>query len=1077
MVDASHEIENQIEHARTLEDIAAVLATLLAGSYRVGRGGTLSESQRTTSREIFVAVFMAPHVEPIPHIRIVARGMDVRLSVIDGKVLSGNIRRGEKKLITWWLFRFRPMLLTAWETGVVVDDALGNLFFALRSLPWTPADEFLRSKLVESAKFTEASFLSAARGEDGSVTPGAWGLCISVVIAGWRKSGAAAPGAIVLPVLLRQFPVASDPQAASLVGHVVECLFLLHWEVSGELEDDRDAVVEVLNQIADRMAQLSRVGVAANLSINAAMLGRPGRLSTEVAARNALKRASESANLSQTTWGNVLLAITIVAASAAEVQRRGEAVDAVEQAIDALGRTTQPPRREFAMLLYRALSRDPAFEAASRVIAPFMAAGEVSALAWQRRVQRIDPAALIERIRSMYGPASPWFAFDDERASLIAVRASGHAQADWTHWTVDHPAYRSVIPHRRSFLREKDFDQNVLVLTHELTHVLSFLGGAGLVLACLRTAALATELALWVAHGGPEAERNPLNQLTRHGFAPLGSDRIAAALPDVTHGLGLHRKAQLLQDVWAPWFEGLAVFGETSGDPMHESAVIDPVNGALGNLIDVPTAGKTERAVESNSRIEDFRSVIDEFQQRSGVAVREQGAKRLSLYLRQRDSPYWIGYMVVRSVVSRWRQNAGQHISGTQAFRVLLHATRYDIEDVLPDLSLDVAEFARVAQEGMLAWVRRLAGLSAGEIDLLIRAHSSDIGATTVKWEQGRPVLMDASSERASNTTAVRLRKRMAEALKGSSVPTDKENTAIPGVALGDLARHANQSILLGSFLPIGRCDALFHLGIDPASGHGYLIMLIRTTDAHVDGGSSLNLFGITLSSDSAEALAKEASRTGASRIQVTRVIDLGGLACPESGVAGLHLLAYRLGDWFELRGATDTVTSMISAKAGRAAELSELVQGRLFPRSLAHVERAMVAVPELAGARAIKWLHGSTQSSDDAECEPLQLREQTKALAMALFLHSGEPGRVWPLASLAHSMFSDQAARRLVSVDFETLTQEAPDARDAIVAALVESGRGDGETELAEEAALALRACGCHILVKQAHGWDVVTT
>ena len=650
-----------------------------------------------------------------------------------------------------------------------------------------------------------------------------------------------------------------------------------------------------------------------------------------------------------------------------------------------------------------------------------------------------------------------------------------------------HPAYRRVIPHHRSFLNEQEFDNNLLVLTHEVTHVLSLLGGIGTTLACLRWAALGVELALWRLHVPADAGRapdaEPLSRLALNALAPLTPGR-TAALADVAHGLALHRLAQRLQDVWTPWLEGLAVFGETSADPLHDAAVVDPVNGALSNLVDVPLHEDPAAGGVEATAAEQLQMVIDEFQQRSAAALRRHGAGRLSHFLRDARAPYyWVGYLAVRAVVSRWRQTSGRQISGTQAFRVLLHATRFDTEDMVPPLDLDEPAFAIAAEAAMLQWVQRLAALRGDQIDMLIHAHESGSPTTQVRWTKGRPTLVQGGDEAAA-ALAARLRDNVRQALAGQRTATDPDLVAASGLSIEEFARHANQTILLGSFLPIGRAEALFHLGIDPDDGTGHLVVLLRTTEQHAQGGgSSMNLLGVGLTPDSARELATQMQRTGTSRMAVTRVVDLGGLASPALGPAGLHLLALHYGDWFEIKGATPTVDLLLGALPDGARGLRQMLRARLVPDSLAHVERELVGSPQLLATRAIEWLQESTTwdaSAPDADVAAAAARVHAVAAGVLLYYHDATP-RPWPLVRLAQVALGDPAlGQRLASTDFESLTNEVAEHRFALVEALLRTAQGDKPSPAAPDATLvgalqALAAGGSTILMQFPHGWDMV--
>lgn len=176
---------------------------------------------------------------------------------------------------------------------------------------------------------------------------------------------------------------------------------------------------------------------------------------------------------------------------------------------------------------------------------------------------------------------------------------------DWTTWTIDHPAYRRAVPHHLSFTREREFDSQLLTLTHEITHVLSMLGNIGAALTCLRVAAFDDEVTLW---SPALAEADParyVERLASDGVAPL-EDNQPGLLVRAERALEVTLKARALQDAWTPWFEGLALYGELSADPVEDPAMIDPVNEALQHMVDVLPLSN----VESTSDAEALRRPI-----------------------------------------------------------------------------------------------------------------------------------------------------------------------------------------------------------------------------------------------------------------------------------------------------------------------------------------------------------------------------------------------------------------------------------------------------------------------------------
>jgi hypothetical protein len=58
------------------------------------------------------------------------------------------------------------------------------------------------------------------------------------------------------------------------------------------------------------------------------------------------------------------------------------------------------------------------------------------------------------------------------------------------------------------------------------------------------------------------------------------------ALAEAEQAIEVERKIQILEDSWAPWFEGIAAFGELAADPTMDPAAVSPVVSVIYNLWD-----------------------------------------------------------------------------------------------------------------------------------------------------------------------------------------------------------------------------------------------------------------------------------------------------------------------------------------------------------------------------------------------------------------------------------------------------------------------------------------------------------
>lgn len=1062
-VTLSADVQHLLDVARTIEDC---LAALVAMRLETDQPGSKSGHPGHTGS----LSFRFPMTPPA-RFCLAGDGMDIEVALAEGSVTKGELAEADRKLIELWYQRIRPVVIGAFHAAMTADLILQNVSRVVSFLPSLPEDEEVSTPEPSSSAAEEFNELRPASEEpDGGIPVGTWRNWLSEIVADWQETGAMPDAVTALPLLLETLPFDLEGDDRRLIVEPVRCLFLLsRWMLPDREDEDIDDLMISLRELARLMEIEGQLGLAANLAAAAAHLGRPSSPETQRTAKEGMRLAAAVGNRAQRANCHATYARAVAIAAGSEPARLKEAFSAVEDAIEGMAVLSPGHRAGAAGILMDAFDDQPMMGSLGRIVAHFALPGELPPSVWQKRVQRMPANAWLQRIVLLYGPGSPWFQVEDARAALEPAGDREQAVADWNHWTIDHHAYRHVIPHHRSFLRERDFDLNLLVLTHEVTHVLSFLGGIGIVLTSMRAAALIMGLASWLPHAGPKVEGSDAGSLfARHGLAPLRPND-AAALLDVLLSLELATRIRVVQDVWAPWLEGLAVFGETSADPLQDDRLIDPVNDALLNLVDFErSVGEDHRVLRQSGAetAEARRKLLDEFQARSAAAVRQRGAERLLSAFRVGKTPYLTGYLAVRAVCASWRKTLKRRINGTEIFRALLHATRYDLVSSVPNLDLPLQDFTEAAAASMAGWVRRLSALSADDIEIAIQARADDNDATAIHWIEGRPRLAN-EDESTGDRVIAELRKRIDEALKSKASEHH-----------GTLAGFANQLLVLGSFLPIGRMKASFHLCIDPVNGSGRLLLLLRTTEHHMDGGSSMNVWGTSLSPESAEHLAGLVERGGPTRMEVTRVIDLAGIATKELGVSGWHLFAVRCDDWFELRGATVEVQALLDARPELAKDLAEIVRMRLYPEGLVRAERDHMASGRPAARQAIDWIDQSRQWELDGEpVDAMSVVEQVRTMAEALVSESvDQERRRKAMSALASAVLSDEAlALRLSGSDFWSLTAEAPDQRRTIATALFQTAHGDGDEDLVQEAVAALGTCGCNFFVQHGHGWDVM--
>ncbi|WP_203791194.1 hypothetical protein [Paractinoplanes rishiriensis] len=597
------------------------------------------------------------------------------------------------------------------------------------------------------------------------------------------------------------------------------------------------------------------------------------------------------------------------------------------------------------------------------------------------------------------------------------------ALASWATWSFDHPYYRRAVPHGASMERERDVDISMLVLRHESTHVLSMVGGLGLAVMALRAAVVELELDLWAFY-----QRSTAQEFADSGVAALGEPN-PPTIAIASWQTDLLAKIQVLQDVWNPWFEGIAVFSELADDPTADDD--DTIVGDLmTQLIDRPP---------ESASVEERRAALAATRlafERQFVSIQERlGPERLQYYYWETAGPKYVGgYLAVRAVVASWRARAGP-MSGHAAMRHLLHLTRFATSDsAVPALSLPPDEFADAAVEAMLSWVRGVANIDAGHLRFAEESPGS------FRWVGLRPLKGAGSLDEATTTVDVLYRERMDEALQ-------------PAMAVGRPATLTLAEELLEAWssvmtvMPIGRATARFW--VNRTTQH--LVYLVRVTEHRYDTGEpSYDVGSVPLEEDEIAGLEIAMVDHPFDRLTVFRFVDLAS-GIPDRQAA-MNVIVFKLGDWIhvQLRGwqfGTSEVT--------RSLEYS--VRTRLVPPTAVRMEAALIDAGEGAASRTAVWLNG----------------HEVGAAAARVRDHDGSARERDTSRRLVELVLRDsELAEKLLDKGLRALVPYEVRLRSAAYRVLHASGREPApaaDLDLAEDhPLLALLACG-------AGGWDVV--
>ena len=317
-------------------------------------------------------------------------------------------------------------------------------------------------------------------------------------------------------------------------------------------------------------------------------------------------------------------------------------------------------------------------------------------------------------------------AIENSRFALQPRKAADRVVADWETFSFTHPSFSDAVPLADSILKERDLHDLLFVVHHETTHVYSMRSGVGQDIAALRVAVLELELRLWSFIDGVDAQSISDN-LLKHGTAPLDQHEILA-LAQAEQSLALTQKLQIVQDIWQPWFEGIAVFAELADDPTMDADARTDAMTALLNLFD------PEDVAEDDA----YLGMLAMAEKRYSEALRTSARHKLRTYLVDHHDHYLPGYFAVRSIVASWRRRAAKALSGSTATRILLYFTRYGTWDVVPDLALPIEEFRREAAGNLRRWLASIGRTDATQLASILGAFPGSASPVLLRWQDGR---------------------------------------------------------------------------------------------------------------------------------------------------------------------------------------------------------------------------------------------------------------------------------------------------------------------------------------------------
>ncbi len=552
----------------------------------------------------------------------------------------------------------------------------------------------------------------------------------------------------------------------------------------------------------------------------------------------------------------------------------------------------------------------------------------------------------------------------------------------WSNWSIEYRRMLHSVPHNQSLLREEFCNEILMDLKHELIHVYSLFGSVGTTLNIMRWLLVDLEILLFINHfkltdESLSRDSTLVDSLLQSRLPVQLTKPDPISLSYAERSVAIESKVRFIEHIWMPWFEGIAVFGETVDDPELDNDLESLPSSVIKNLVEIKLS---QKAKEPKGYSELVAEQIKKMEDLYTEALKTDGVYRLRTYLTKYHKKYLPGYLCVRSILSKWRKTYKKPIRGDQAFRLFLHATRFSRFDVLPDLSLPIEEFKKEALDIHLAWIRSFADIDEATLDHFFNLDSKHAQQFS-SWSNGKFFLHgnDWSSEQ-EQEYSVNKASECLSSLTGEKAYPER----IPGASpfLREIAHtiakltgewttkpsvlnEQTSKFVLSRYaiLPIAKSYCPFWL----LSQGPRLCCSIRTREKDKDHGNpSYNLVSFGISQEDFDFLKLRIIETGIQYLTVTRAVFLGGNE--DETLPYRHFLVYQYEDWMHFE----------SMGLFWQNEVSEKTQGYLRNRfrsnPLMNYREALNGINKPCASRTKQWILQNEWDNVEIEDEVMDL-------------------------------------------------------------------------------------------------------
>jgi hypothetical protein len=415
---------------------------------------------------------------------------------------------------------------------------------------------------------------------------------------------------------------------------------------------------------------------------------------------------------------------------------------------------------------------------------------------------------------------------DDLRLRLVR-EPSSTPKLTWDDMALHHDQLANAIPLGPSLMADLDrTGEFMMALIHEVGHAYSLIGPIGRARTSLRAAVHQLELLLVASGNDTHGHEYGRDSDEFHPLVDLPDQ--ASTHPLAVSQLEASACASILEAIWTPWLEGVAVYLELLCDPSADPNEISAPHEAVRSLVDFrldPNPGESEedyatRLGEANAK------AFDDF---CSAALRRYSRLRHIGYVNWPDARerevYLLGYLVVRSLVARWEQTLGRRLPPAEAAKLLLDATRNGTASALEASPAGgIESFETECAAAYQLWLTSLATLGREALEHFFQPVARDQRKYPCYWKDGRPWRLDDTPsrqneivrlgqeqiERFVTASGAFVSRAAQEAVKADTAGTSGGAASAPPDFTGNVRDLFNLYMDLLGLLPVGRDYARF---------------------------------------------------------------------------------------------------------------------------------------------------------------------------------------------------------------------------------------------------------------------------